>query len=58
MYCMSSTTVKMDSQGVLNPTFVKILFLVAMGGFYSYYNLQIIKSDKGRKNEKIKLTHF
>ena len=30
--------------------FLKILFVVARGGFYSYYNLQCIKLDKERKN--------
>ena len=30
----------------VEPTFLKIGFLVAGGGFYSYYNLKCIKLDK------------
>ena len=35
---------------------LKIVFMVAGGGFYSYYNLQCIKLDKERKNVRKKIS--
>ena len=52
---------------VLNPHGIEIGFVVAGGGFYTYYNLQCIKLDKVIKNVRKKnqfyaykqhLTHF
>ena len=43
----------MNPHGI-EPNFLKIEFVVAGAGFYSYYNLQRIKLDKERKNERKK----
>ena len=38
--------------------FLKIGFVVAGGGFYSYYNHQCIKLDKEKKNYKKKIMFY
>ena len=46
------------NQHGIEPTFLKIRFVVVGGWFYSYYNLQCIILDKERKNAREKRIRF